>query len=261
MVTVSLLMYATVILAGIFLAPQMMVAGVYLALFAIIAAIGKLYFIGYLRGNAVMVGPKQFPEIFDSLTAQSAKLGLKRVPTMYLLQGDGLLNAFAARFSGRNYVVLYSDIMSAAYEEGMPAVEFVIGHELGHIKRNHVGGLRTWLILPAKLIPFLGSAYSRACEYTCDNIGYSLCPAGAEKGILILAAGRDLYKRVNTSELLYNAAHERGFATWFAEIFSTHPHIAKRVAMFEKMRQENLPFDSFVMHKDKSAVRQFEDQA
>ena len=56
-----------------------------------------------------------------------------------MVQSGGLLNAFATRFSFRNLVVLYSDVMELAYEQGESAVDFIIAHELAHIAdlKNH----------------------------------------------------------------------------------------------------------------------------
>ena len=176
-----------------------------------------------------------------SLKDQSEKLGLKKVPSFWVLQGSGILNAFATRFSGRGYVVLYSDVLASAYEEGMPAVQFIIGHELGHHKRKHVNGLKSLLIRPALFIPFLALAYSRACETTCDNIGFALCPEGADKGILILAAGRELYKKVDVQAFLSSAKSEKGFGTWLAHIFASHPHLSERVAHIQTLQAQLEP--------------------
>ncbi len=238
----------------------LVIYGVCIAAFLALNLLGHIYFIGHLRGNGIKVNQKQFPEVYDILKSQSEKLGLKTTPTMYLLQGSGMLNAFATRFVGHNYVILFSDVLAAAYQEGIPAVKFIIGHELGHIKRNHVSTLKSLFLFPAKLTPFLSSAYSRACEYTCDNIGYNLCPEGAQKGMLILAAGNNLYQRVNVSELLITAQNARGFSFWFAEVLSTHPHAVNRIAVFEKLNQKNLPLNSFVLDKDREAVQQFSDR-
>lgn len=237
---ISLLVYG-VILRTILLISSLKIfifAG-YIGLFALINFIGLFFFIGYLRGNSIKVSPRQFPDIFEILTEQSKKLALRKVPDMYVLQGNGILNAFAARLARRNYVIVYSNILEAAYQEGKEAIEFVVGHELGHIKRNHTGFLKSWFILPAKFIPFLGSAYSRACEYTCDNIGYALCPEGAEKGMLVLAVGTSLHKKVNVDEALMNASRDQGFALWFAEIFSTHPALVNRLSIINQHNLDN----------------------
>ncbi|HEX2998926.1 MAG TPA: M48 family metalloprotease, partial [Armatimonadota bacterium] len=77
--------------------------------------------------------------------------------------------------------------------------------------------------------PFLGSAYSRACEYTCDSIGAHLVPRGAVDGLLVLAAGKRLYDKVNVNQFAGQTVSERGFFVWLAEVFSTHPPLAARV--------------------------------
>lgn len=208
-----------------------------------------LLLVGNLRNNAVRVSPLQFPELFAILKKQSEKLGLKKVPAMYILQSGGLLNAFATKLWGGSYVILYSDIVDAAYQEGMPAVEFIIGHELGHIARKHVNGLWNWFILPAKFIPFLSSAYSRAREFTCDSIGYALCPEGAEKGLLVLAAGKRLHKKINVDELIWNYHQEKGFISWYDEIVSTHPPLIKRIERFHAVTQDTAPSIHADIHK------------
>src|ERR1035437_3652614 len=94
--------------------------------------------VGYLKGNAIKLSKEQFSDIYDIASNQSRVLGLENTPDIYILQAGGLLNAFATRFLGRNYIVLYSDILEEAYENNKHSVEFIIGHELGHIKRNHI---------------------------------------------------------------------------------------------------------------------------
>lgn len=185
--------------------------------------------IGHLKGNAIKVGPHQFPDIYQVVVKQSELLGLSKAPSIYILQSGGVLNAFAARFLGSNYIVLYSEIVETAYEQDKSIVEFIIAHELGHIRQNHL--LKNLLLLPSYLIPFLGSAYSRACEYTCDNIAQALCPTGVKGGLLVLASGRTIYRKVNMNEFLRQDATEDGFWKWFAEKVSSHPNLTKRLAI------------------------------
>lgn len=227
----------------------------YLILYIAVHKIASLLFVGYLKGNAIKINKHQFPDISDLIQKHARALDLSTVPDTYLLQGNGILNAFATRSSGRNFVILYSDVLEVAYQEGIDAVSFIIGHELGHIKRNHLSFLRSLLTGPASWIPFLGLAYSRACEYTCDNIGYSLAPQGACNGILILTAGKTLYKKVNIAELLLNYEAEEGFSTNFAEFFSTHPQSLKRIARLNQfanhifVQKESLEAHFFISPK------------
>lgn len=186
--------------------------------------------IGHLKGNAIKISERQLPEIYDIACRQAERLGISAVPDIYLLQAGGLLNAFATRFMGTNYVVIYSDILEEAYENNIEAVEFIIGHELGHLQRKHT--LKNLLLFPSIVIPFLNAAYSRACEYTCDNIGAALSPRGARNGLLILASGKKLYKKINIETFTAQAEVETGFWATVAEKVSSHPKLSKRVLQF-----------------------------
>ncbi|HAH24868.1 MAG TPA: peptidase M48 [Prolixibacteraceae bacterium] len=211
------------------------VATIYVMYVYVIMIIIFLFFrfgllIGHLKGNGIKVGKNQFADIHQVVVKQAELLGLSSVPSVYILQSGGVLNAFAARFLGRNYIVLYSEMVETAYDQDKSILEFIIGHEMGHIKRNHM--LKGLILFPSYIIPFLGSAYSRACEYTCDNIGHALCPAGARGGLLVLASGKTIYKKVNLNEFLNQDYTEDGFWKWFAEKVASHPNLTRRLGAF-----------------------------
>ncbi|MCW3788250.1 M48 family metallopeptidase [Plebeiibacterium sediminum] len=199
-----------------------------LIVFALLFRMGIL--VGYLRGNSIKLTQSQFPDIYKIVVEQCEKIGLKRIPDVFLLQAGGLLNAFATRFMGRNYIVIYSDVLEEAYEKNLASVEFIIGHELGHIKRKHLQ--KRLFLFPSFIIPFLNQAYSRACEYTCDNIGASLSPDGVVNGLVLLSSGKKLYGRVDVKNFVEQGKTHRGFWVWFAEKISTHPNLTKRIAKF-----------------------------
>lgn len=184
--------------------------------------------VGYIKGNAIKVTSEQFPNLHSVLLAQCNKLELSTVPDMYIMQSGGILNAFATGFMGNNYIIIYSEIADEMYQGNMETVEFVIAHELGHIKRKHV--LKTILLFPSFFMPFLSLAYSRACEFTCDNIGASLAPNGAKAGLLLLASGKNLWTKVNVERFIEQESSGSGFWFWFAEKVSTHPRLTKRLS-------------------------------
>lgn len=184
--------------------------------------------VGYLRGNGVRASERQFPELLQMAQRHAATLGLDRVPDLFVLQSGGMLNAFATRFLGRDFVVVYSDVLAMAESRGESAVSFIVAHELAHVKRGHLK--HRWLTLPGRVVPFLGSAYSRACEYTCDRFGAHCEPAGAVDGLLVLAAGRELYHRVAVRDFARQVETDGGFWVRWAELISTHPRLPKRVA-------------------------------
>lgn len=219
--------------------------GIYLFYFCL-----TFIFMGEIKGNGVKITKEQFGDVYAILENHSQKLGLKQVPDMYVIEQGGFLNAFALKFTSRNYVVLFSSVLEAAYQEGKDAVSFIIGHELGHIARGHVSLLKSYLVLPAKFLPFLGKAYSRSCEYTCDNIGYSLCPQGALSGLLILATGGHLYTKVNVKKLIETFKSESKSMIFAGELLATHPALAKRIesiyelGLADRTLEENKIFTS-----------------
>ena len=194
---------------------------------AAVGAVIQGWSLGHLRGNGVRVSERQFPEVARIVAELGREIGLTRLPSIYIVQAGGALNAFATKFIRRDFVVIYSDVLELAYEEGEDALAFVIAHELAHVRRRHV--LWSWVFAPARWLPPLGQAYSRACEYTCDRIAARLRPQGAVRGLLVLAAGKRLYRRVDSVEFAEQVATERGFWIWFSEIISSHPHLPKRV--------------------------------
>jgi len=222
----------------------------YLALIIVYVFFRFGILIGHLKGNAVKLNKNQFPDLYQTVSLQTELLGLKRVPDVFILQSGGVMNAFAARFLGRNYIVLFSEVVETAYEQDMHIIEFIIAHELGHIRRKHM--IKSLVCFPASIIPFLGAAYSRACEYTCDNIGHALAPAGLRSGLLILASGRSLYKKVNLKSYLFQDQTEDGFWKWFAEKVSSHPNLTKRLASFidARMVQEVPETVSAILKKE-----------
>ncbi|NPD75434.1 MULTISPECIES: M48 family metallopeptidase [unclassified Oceanispirochaeta] len=200
---------------------------VYIVFIFLFFLISHITLIGHLQGNAIQITTKQFPEVYYLLESQCETLGIKRLPTLYLIQSGGILNAFATRLAGKNYVVLYSDIFEKAYSDGMDVVEFILAHELTHLKRNHI--LKRLLVFPANIILLLSFAYSRACEVTCDSFASEISPSGSTRGLVLLSAGTSLYSKVNIEEYLSNANKRKTFAKWLSEILSTHPHISKRI--------------------------------
>jgi Zn-dependent protease with chaperone function len=202
----------------------------YIAVFGLVFYLTNALMIGHLKGNAVRVSERQFPKLYRMAQEMCATLEISPVPDLYVQQQGGVLNAFATRFSSRNFIVLYSDILEVASQRGGAAVQFILGHELGHVKRRHVKK-RLWLY-PAMLMPFLGGAYSRACEYTADRHGRHLSPRGAADGLMILAAGKRLYRSADP-EVFARQEGQEGFWVWLAEKTATHPNLTKRVKALE----------------------------
>lgn len=205
------------------------VGALYAILLGVFFFIAHLSLITHLRGSAVKLGPQQMPELHQRIVTLAKRLDFKKAPDAYLMQSGGGLNAFATKFFGTDFVVLYSDMVEAC-GDNTDALDFIIAHELGHIHRGHLK--RRWLIIPAYFIPFLGSAYSRACEFTCDRYGY-LTSSNQENsllGLCILAAGPKHAVLLNRKEF---AAQRCDLDTVFmrlGEWLASHPPLSIRLA-------------------------------
>lgn len=185
-------------------------------------------FISHLKGSGVKITEEQYPDLHEKLIRGCSKVGLNEIPEAYLLRTD-FFNALATRFLGRHFVVLFTDVVDAL--ESQPgAIDFYIGHELGHIHRKHL----TWstFIMPASILPLLGSALRRAEEYTCDRYGVACCQSAddIQAAIAAIAAGDTRWKTINVDSYLNQISETSGFWMSFNELTSDYPWLTKRMA-------------------------------
>ena len=74
------------------------------------------------RGSAVRLSPRQFPDIYALKEDFARRLALRREPEIYLMSGNGTLNAFAASTFGYDFVVIHSELFSNTYEKNKEAL-------------------------------------------------------------------------------------------------------------------------------------------
>jgi Zn-dependent protease with chaperone function len=183
-----------------------------------------------MLGHHVLVGPDQFPAIHAITVADAHKLGLSEVPSVFIYNSSGVMNAFAIRLIGRKrYVRLASALIDA---ENTDQLRFIIGHELGHHAAGHLNTIPFLLRLPAHFVPFLAAAYSRGRELTCDRIGASIVQDAevARTALQMLACGSaKLNDQLNTAAF---SAQERlvpPIAGFLVKITASHPRLTRRV--------------------------------
>lgn len=203
-------------------------------------------FISHLKGNGVRVSERQFPALYRSLTDCCEKIGIHAPPEMYLLRTD-FFNALATKFLGRNFVVLFTDVVDALHENPS-AVDFYIGHELGHIHRKHLNW--SGFLFPALLLPVLGTAYRRAQEYTCDRYGAHCCNTDDDVrfALAAISAGDTRWKDLNSSVYATQVAVTNEFWMSFHELTNDYPWLTKRMASalaFRKNEEIRHPRRSF----------------
>lgn len=237
------LILSAIISVLIYLAAAVSIIGIGIALIVFAFVLfTNVIMLGSVRGNGVRLSERQFPDVYGRAAELSAKMGLRTVPDIFLVQSEGALNAFATRFFGRNMIVLYSEVFDLAREKGEKELDFIIAHELAHIRRRHI--LKNLLIMPARFIPFLSQAYSRSCEYSCDREAAYITGDGAaaKRALTLLGAGKGVFREVDETVWLEQIHSESNGAVWLSEILSSHPNLPKRVqAVGHFMQVEGTP--------------------
>jgi Zn-dependent protease with chaperone function len=180
------------------------------------------------RGTAVQLSERQYPELYQTAEDFTHTLGLRRRPEIFLANGNGALNAFAAQATGYDYVVLSNELFANLYDRNRDGLGFILGHELGHIRLHHVALWYQLAVAYSQWIPLLGPGLSRLREYSCDRHGAFLSPRGA-RGLVLLASGRYTETEVDLEELVRQGRMLRGFWVGLAQLPRSHPFTVRRL--------------------------------
>jgi Zn-dependent protease with chaperone function len=191
--------------------------------------IAKILTRAYIFGHYVLIGPEQFPELHQMVVEGAATVGLREAPKAFVFNSGGLINAFALRLMGGSYVWLTSALVDADTDA---QVRFAIGHELGHHAAGHLDWRMNLLRLPGWIVPFLGAAYSRSRELTCDRVGAYVAQDldAARSALQVLACGSIRLNRAMNQQAF--EAQERMVPTtagFIVHIFSYYPRLSRRV--------------------------------
>jgi Zn-dependent protease with chaperone function len=222
LLSIALWIFVAVSIVGIF----------YAFFFAIFFFMMHVAFAAHLRGSSIRIGPEQFPELHARITRIASRFGIKRVPDAYLMQSGGVLNALAMKLFRSHFIVIYSQLLEACGDDDH-AADFIIAHELGHVKAGHLSF--QWLLI-GRVFPFIGTAYSRAREYTADRYGTAIAEdkSGAVRGLTILAAGPAHAKHVNLTALMRQRGDMNSILMTLGRWMATHPPIVDRIAAADR---------------------------
>ena len=234
----GILFWLLLIVGTVGIALVMVLLGFILYLFA------QSTLIAHIKGNGVELSERQFPALYAQFAACCDRLEIKTRPKAYILNGNGGLNAFATKFLGTQFVVLFSDVVDAM-DQHPDGVRFYIGHELGHLRMNHLSGhLVRW---PALWLPLIGAAYARAKESTCDRHGLacSSSPENAARALAALSAGVQRWKDLDVAAYVRQTEHTSGFWMSFHELTAGYPWLTKRAARVVDVDAQAVPRHPF----------------
>ena len=132
------------------------------------------------RGETVScdipVTERQFPNLHEVCSVYSQRLGLKRIPELYITEeGSAEVETSSVTFKSAYYIRIEGDrVLTALESEDYTVLHFLIASELAHIALGHTNMPWVFLTLPARLIPLFQNAISRMYCYSADRVAAAL---------------------------------------------------------------------------------------
>ena len=189
-----------------------------------------------LKGSAVQLGTKQFPEIHRCAEEIARRLGMTTAPGIFLLEGNAI-NAAASRVAGKEVIILQDDLVDACLRSGdNRTLTFILAHEMAHHALGHTGIIRLNLARAFKKL-------ARLDEFTCDAIANEVVGSlnVSVKSIALLATGPQLFPYLNLNALL-EQSREVAVDKYSkkAERRLTHPLLLRRLSRFSNQHTHGL---------------------
>ncbi len=202
----------------------------YGVIFLVVGYLALYFMYAQYRTKSLRITENNFKEVYDIIEEYSKRLGMK-TPKAYVVQQNGVLNAFSAFLFRKQWICIHSEIFEVAYREhkDMKALSFIIAHELAHIYYGHATlgyNLAFWF---SRIIPIFSDIASRTREYSCDRLAQRLTGEDGIDSMLMLVVDRHLYKMVDKEDFVQEMSQQKGFFVWAANMVADHPILSKRV--------------------------------
>ena len=223
-------------------------------------------------GSNIKITPHNFPDVHRALVAVCETIYLKKIPDLYMQLG--FINAFTMGVENPIIVLTSGCTSLLTYDELL----FVLGHEVGHIKSQHVLYHQMAMVLPI-IGQVVGSAtlgiggllstglevallnWSRKSEFTADRAGLLACQnteAATTAMMKIAGAPPKYYNSLNAEHFKTQAKEFESFDTdkldkvakYVSVMFQEHPWTVMRAqelyswvdrGTYESIRDRTIP--------------------
>lgn len=204
-----------------------------------IARVAEPWLSGELSGDGVRVTATQLPGLFNLVTEVAGLMGVP-VPHVFIKQ-DPFLNAYTHGIGNQAFLAITHSLLE---QLECNELRFVIGHEIGHIKSEHVlyTTMASYLLDEAATRPGHDASslllelleWQREAEVTADRAGLLVCGdvRAACVALLTMTVGsRKLAVQMNVDEFVENQdlAIEFNPIAGHIELRRTHPFMPKRL--------------------------------
>jgi Zn-dependent protease with chaperone function len=239
-IAVFALLMAVIVLSEQPAITAVIVAGTALS-FYLLNKLSFVLFYWFLHGNSVRVSATQYPEVFRAVKAACDYIDLRRVPTIYIMNGQGMLELFLIkRFSRKGILVFTSELIDNLLDSNdSRELMMIIGRQLGHIKLGH---FRFWLLKDAigSFAIFIHSAWWRRCHYSADRVGFLVSGSleASRRALYVLTVGKKLATATRLAAIEEQEEElDDSFFAWLSEITHKYPFIIRRVVELASFRE------------------------
>ncbi len=196
-----------------------------------------------LLAQAQQVSPQTTPELMPIVQADSDRLQVE--PVNIFIVPSRQLNAYTFGMDSPKSIVLYSSLFNIMDRD---EIQFIIGHEMGHVKLGHtwlntlVGGLAgiPSSLSAAAIMELAFRWWNRACEYSADRAGVLACGnvGKAITALVKLETGGAALTTAGMQAAMQHIARDEVDPTHILEeVMASHPMIAKRIDELRKFTQ------------------------
>lgn len=197
---------------------------------------------GIYIGNSIQITKEQFPNIWSTIEKACTILNMDR-PNVHVTQ-DPYLNAFTIGFKYPYSIVITSGLLEVFTED---EINFVICHEIGHIKFRHSFFLS--ILYPAgnqiPIIGFLFTWWGRKCEYSADRMGLYLTQKlqPAITSFIKLTSGGKLAKGIDLDKFLSQSEDiNRNLFNKYGELLLNHPYTVNRIFKINNFYRDSIRY-------------------
>jgi Zn-dependent protease with chaperone function len=218
----------------------LIVAGTALSLY-LLNKLSVVLFYWFLHGNSVRVSATQYPEVFRAVKAACDYVDLKRAPTVYVMQGQGMLELFLIkRFSRKGILVFTSELIDNLLDSNdSRELMMIIGRQLGHLRLGHY---RFWFLkdVIGSFAIFIHSAWWRRCHYSADRVGFLVAGSleASRRALYVLTVGKKLAAATRLAAIEEQESElDDSFFAWLSEITHNYPFMIRRVVELASFRE------------------------
>jgi len=184
-----------------------------------------------IKSNLLRISEKNYPELYNISKVAAYRLDIP-LPPIYI-ENDLRLNAYTSGFGGSHWIVLNSGLLK---ELSLEELLFVLGHEMGHIKKEHTTWLNLispsgsyYLPLVSDGLRIIFNNWSLKAEYTADRAGL-IAERKVEPCICALGKLMGIKEDIDMEVLLREFERKNQDPLYkISEYFGDHPFIPNRI--------------------------------